>query len=176
MEPQRLVDHVAMRLASCFPLFSAPNCGYRIDSVIKSVACSGIIADTPCCTVARYSQTSAGIWHRAQPPQRPCEHGGARASQIPSCVAPSTNQESALDDAEEAPPPGVEHINVAAAWRNEEAAFWVLFLAVLGPFFSRFHPTLQTIFTPFLVVQFQSVPLQILAIWGAFQVMFRCLL
>ena len=34
-----------------------------------------------------------------------------------------TGEESAPDDVEQAAPPGVVHIDVAAAWRSEEAAF-----------------------------------------------------
>ena len=34
---------------------------------------------------------------------------------------PSTGEESALDGAEQAAPPGVVHVDAAAPWRSEEA-------------------------------------------------------
>ena len=40
-----------------------------------------------------------------------------------SFCGPPTGEESAPDGAEQAAPPGVVHINAAAAWRGEEAAF-----------------------------------------------------
>ena len=79
---------------SCYPLFSAhisrfvrDMCVCSVGPMIKNQArdlaemfIAGIIADTPCCKVA----TSAGIWHRAQPQERPGVHeGGALASECP---------------------------------------------------------------------------------------------
>ena len=119
------------------------------------------------------SKTFAGIWHRAQPPPRSeAREGGALASEAGDtlanmvlCIffdisATLVCEESALDGAEQAAPPGVVHIDVAEARRSEEAAFRDLscethiFLEVSGTFFSKFHSTLQTIFTPFFVVDF----------------------
>ena len=76
------------------------------------------------------SQTSAGIWHRARAQQRPGVHESgavAREHAGPSFTfffcRPPAGEESAPDDADHAAPPGVVHINVAAAWRSEEDAF-----------------------------------------------------
>ena len=74
------------------------------------------------------SQTSAGIWYRAQPPQRPeADDGGALAGEAGDmcrnpCFSlpvlfcgPPTGEESAPDGAEQAAAPGVVHIDAAAA-------------------------------------------------------------
>ena len=78
-------------------------------------------------------QTSAGVWHRARPQQRPEAHdGGALATKQVICgkmcrvlfymlLIPPTGEESALDGAEQAAPPGVVHVDAAAPWRSEEA-------------------------------------------------------
>ena len=87
------------------------------------------------------SKTSAGIWHPAQPLQRPEAHeGGALASeasdmwdnpcslshsyfvalpQVKNQHLTAPNKRRRLE---------WRHINVAVAWRDEEAASWVLFL------------------------------------------------
>ena len=127
----------------------------------------------------QFSQTSAGLWHRAQPQQRPeADEGGALASEagemyrnpcflLPfSFCGPPTGEESAPDGAEQAAPPGVVHINAAAAWRGEEAEFrdlscktrisrscWAILLSVAS------HSAID-LQSPFFVVQFHAFPSQ----------------
>ena len=131
------------------------------------------VASVPCCSVAgvRRRLQASGIAARSQ--QRPGVHEGrALASEAGDMwvnmqgprshffIWLPTGEESALDGAEQAAALRVVHIDVGAAWRSEEAAFGDhscktrIFLAVSTPFFSQFYPTLQTIFTPFFVVQF----------------------
>ena len=78
------------------------------------------------------SQTSAGIWHGPRPQQRPEAHeGGALASEtgdmwVTIVICPFTftleatclGEESAPDGVQQATPPGLVHIDVAAAWRR----------------------------------------------------------
>ena len=80
-------------------------------------------------------QTSAGVWNRAQPPQRPgLRVGGALASEagdmwvrtaffvLPSHFRHPADEESAPNGAEQAAPPGVVLVDAATARRDEEAA------------------------------------------------------
>ena len=50
--------------------------------VLAAALINAWISVEPCCTVARCPQTSAGVWHRARPQQRPeaddCEHWPAK--------------------------------------------------------------------------------------------------
>ena len=74
-------------------------------------------------------QTSAAIWHGARSQHHPEAHeGGALSSEawlhLITCFfcGPPTGEASAPDGVEQVAPPGVVHIDVALAWRSEEAA------------------------------------------------------
>ena len=109
------IDHVARKLVCVAFLVSHLSncdlCGCSVGLVIKS----------------------ADIWHGVRPQQRPEAHdGGALASEAgdmwESCGCSSSHSCSVAlpqvkpDGVEQAAPPGVVHIDVAPAWRSEEAA------------------------------------------------------
>ena len=80
----------------------------------------------PCCTVAsvRKRLQASGIERSRRSVLEP-DDGGALASEAGDMwvnVLPCTGEESALDGAEQAAPPGVVHVDAAAPWRSEEAA------------------------------------------------------
>ena len=128
---------------------------------LAKILIAGIIADTPCCAVTRVRkrlQTSGMERGRTS-----AHEGGALASEAcdlwESCgfsslhilmLWPSTGEASAPDGVEQAVPPGVVHIDVAAAWRSKRAHSGTsharhTFLPVSGPFFS---PLCKRSFTP----------------------------
>ena len=130
---------------SCFPScylshiarIARDLCVLSVGPMIKSGACSCSITDQRlgCHRAVLFSrqcsQTSAGVWHRAQPPQRPEVHDGrALASEagvicvafllyVLILVALLQVKNQHRDGAEQAAAPGVVHIDVAAAWRSE---------------------------------------------------------
>ena len=121
-----------------------------------------LIAATPCCPVAsvRRRLQASGI---ERPQQRP---GVDMWVALVLCsiyyfhiLTTLVGEESTLDGAQQAAPPGVVHIGVGAAWRSEEAACRDLSCNTRSSrCFSKLDPTLQTIFTPFFVVQFHAFP------------------
>ena len=84
-----------------------------------------------------------------------------------------------LNGAEQAAAPGVVHIDLAAASRDEEAAFGdhsrKTRICRTGTFFGLFQATLQTIFTPFFVAQFHALRSQFLVFCGSFRCLLVCL-
>ena len=103
-------------------------------------------------------QTSAGVWHRARPQERPEVHeGGALASEA---GAVWVNMQALFftcfsvlpqDGAVQAAPPGVVHVDVAAPWRSEEAVGSISQdtqdTQIQWSLFSWFHPAPQTVFS-----------------------------
>ena len=83
---------------------------------------------------------------------------------------PSTGEESALDGAEQAAPPGVVHVDAAAARRDEEAVGSISQdTHIQWSLFSLFHPALQTMVSIRFPVVFRSetrgVFLVVLVVW-----------
>ena len=57
--------------------------GCNEERVLAAALNNTWISVEPCCTVAGVRETSAGVWHRARPQQRPEVHeGGALASEV----------------------------------------------------------------------------------------------